>query len=82
LPFAAVVVGFEMEEYTAVESDGGVTLGISVSGRLGTSISIVVILSTSAMTGSASCKSMTYMFGISSWYTSSLATTKFCVQSY
>lgn len=60
--FAAVVIGFEMEEYTAVESDGGVTLGVSVSGRLGTSISIMVILSTFAMTGSASCKSMTYVW--------------------
>ena len=47
-----------MEEYTVVESDGGVTLRVSVSGHLGTSISIAVLLSTS-ISGSALCKSMT-----------------------
>jgi len=48
--FTAVVIGFEMEEYTVFESDGVVTLVVSVmEGNIRTSITI----SLSTINGSA-----------------------------
>ena len=48
--FTAVVIGFEMEEYTVFESDGVVTLVVSVmEGNIRTSISV----SLSTINGSA-----------------------------
>ena len=48
--FTAVVIGFEMEEYTVFESDGVVTLVVSVmEGNIRTSITV----SLSTINGSA-----------------------------
>ena len=48
--FTAVVIGFEMEEYTVFESDGVVTLVVSVmEGHIRTSITV----SLSTINGSA-----------------------------
>ena len=48
--FTAVVIGFEMEEYTVFESDGVVTLVVSVmEGNIRTSINV----SLSTINGSA-----------------------------
>jgi len=58
--FTAVIIGFEMEEYTVFESDGVVTLTVSViEGSIRTSITVEL----STINGSALGKVM-ILFGV------------------
>ena len=58
--FTAVIIGFEMEEYTVFESDGVVTLAVSViEGSIRTSITVAL----STINGSALGKVM-ILFGV------------------
>lgn len=60
--FTDVVIGFEMEEYIVSESDGDVTLCVSVlEGNIGTNLTLEV----STISGSALCESIRHCRALS-----------------
>ena len=61
-PFTDVVIGFEMEEYIVSESDGDVTLCVSVlEGNIGTNLTLEV----ATINGSALCESILHCRALS-----------------